>query len=439
MSRPVLLIGLGREAAAAAQYFGAQGATLFVHDDTPDKAAHFAADNNATALDANAAAARAADALILRAPGMPPRHALLTRLVSEGRTLTTYLGYWLATHRDAVLATVTGSKGKSTTTSLTGLILQGVGLNLRIGGNIGVVPTAPPQKEHWVFETSSYQLSDIPTAAPVHAMTTLFPEHLDWHGGFDNYLEAKLRPLTLDPSCVAVIPRGLERHLAHLPNPVRYADDMVQIGAKAISLTANGGRAEAPLNEALAARLAHDSLLSHNLTVALAAAATASEADPQALVPAAVEAAGNWQGLPSRQRLLGEFAGRLWVDDALATIPQATMAALKQWENRRVRLILGGRNREQDFTSMVSYVNARADVAVFAYGDSAARVAPQLIRAQVFSNFEETLAAAYDASAPGDVILFSPAGATAEAGQTYETRAKRFAEFAHHAGEAHDA
>lgn len=439
MPRPVLLIGLGREAAAAAQYFGAQGAPLFVHDDTPDKAARFAADNNATAVDANAAAAHAADALILRAPGMPPRHALLTRLVSEGRVVTTYLGHWLATHRDAVLATVTGSKGKSTTTSLTGLILQGVGLNIRIGGNIGVVPTAPPQDERWVFETSSYQLSDIPAAAPVHAMTTLFPEHLDWHGGFEHYLAAKLRPLTLDPTCIAVIPRSLERHFELLPNPVRYTEDVVRISDQMLSLSANSGRVNAPLGEALAARLARNSLLSHNLTVALAAAATASDADPQALASAAVDAAANWKGLPSRQRLLGEFAGRLWVDDALATIPQATMAALKQWENRRVRLILGGRNREQDFASMVTYVNARADVAVFAYGDSAARVAPLLTRAQVFANFEETLVAAFDASAPGDVILFSPAGATAEAGQTYETRAKRFAEFARHAGHAHDA
>jgi UDP-N-acetylmuramoylalanine--D-glutamate ligase len=427
MAQEVLLIGLGREAKAAAHYF--RGRPLFVHDDNPDKAAHFAADHGGTAIDAGAVETHA-NALILRAPGMAPAHALLSRLSAAGRPLTTYLGHWLAAHRSAVLATITGSKGKSTTTSLTGLILQGAGIDVHVGGNIGVVPTAPPAGERWVFETSSYQLSDIPAAAPVHAMTTLFPEHLDWHGGFDNYLAAKLRPFTLDHACIAVIPRNLERHVAHLINPIRFAEDMVQIGTQAISLAGNGARAAAPLSEALSTRLARDSLLKHNLTVALAAAATACDADPATLAAAAVRAAESWQGLPSRQRLLGEFAGRLWVDDALATIPQATMAALQQWENRRVRLILGGRNREQDFDSMASYVNTRADVAVFAYGDSAKRVAPLLTRATVCANFEETLVAAFAASAPGDVILFSPAGATAEPGATYETRAQRFAEFA---------
>ena len=108
MAKPVILIGLGREAEAAARYF-VGAAPLFVHDDDPAKSERFAATHSATALDADAVAARAPSALILRAPGAPPRHALLTRLREAGCDVTTYLGHWLSQHRGTVLATISGT------------------------------------------------------------------------------------------------------------------------------------------------------------------------------------------------------------------------------------------------------------------------------------------------------------------------------------------
>jgi UDP-N-acetylmuramoyl-L-alanine---L-glutamate ligase len=429
MTKAVILIGLGREAEAAAHYF-VGAAPLFVYDDDPPKAERFAAAHSAIALDAEGVAAKAAGALILRAPGAPPRHPLLTPLREAGDELTTYLGYWLSQHRNAVLATITGSKGKSTTTSLCGLILQHAGLDVSVGGNIGIVPTAPPTGERWVFETSSYQLHDIPAAAPVHAITSLYPEHLDWHGGFENYFAAKQRPLVIDPSCIGIIARDVFARLPALPNTLYVAEDIVRIEPSALALGFSGETARIALNTATEARLKAEPLLAHNLSMALATAIATGAAPLEALGRGAAQAAESWASLPSRQKPIGEYAGRLWVDDALATIPQATIAALRRWENRPARLILGGRNREQDFSSMIEYVNARADVTVYAYGESARRFAPLLKRIAHCTSMDEALTAAFDASAPGDLILFSPAGATSERGATYEDRARRFAEFA---------
>jgi UDP-N-acetylmuramoylalanine--D-glutamate ligase len=430
MPRRIVLIGAGREAHAASAYFHetAQQTPLLVYDDNAEKARAFAAAHGAAPLPDIDCDYR--DTLFLRAPGMPPRHAFLVALNENGAEATTYLGYWLAHHRRAALATITGSKGKSTTTALCASILEHANINVRAGGNIGVVPEAPPRGERWVFETSSYQLHDIPAAAPVHALTTLYPEHLDWHGGFANYLAAKLRPFAIDPACIGIIPRDLAAHVAHLPNSFVFADDTVTVAEAVVTLRVGPAVARATLSEPSAKRLNANPLLAHNFVMALATAAIASKEDLSLLCAAADEALAVWSGLPSRQNLIGEFAGRFWIDDALATIPQATMAALQRWPDRPVRLIMGGRNREQDFTTMIDYVNSRADVSVYAYGDSIPRFASQLKRATVVNSLDEALAAAFADSKPGEVILFSPAGATSEPGATYQDRARRFAEFA---------
>jgi UDP-N-acetylmuramoylalanine--D-glutamate ligase len=437
--REIILIGLGREARAACAYFRAAAplASIRVFDDDPQKAESFAGTHNAQVIDGAAILTnKNIDTIFLRAPGAPPTHTLLAALAAANQTLTTYLGYWLSQHKASVMATVTGSKGKSTTTSLTGLILQKAGLNLRVGGNIGIVPEGPPGGEKWVFETSSYQLHDIPAAAPVHALTSLYPEHLDWHGGFDNYLAAKLRPLVLDANCVGVIPRGLRDRVAHLPNRFFFADDHAHIKPDAISLFHEGESVRVAFSEAGAERLANNPLLNHNLGVAATVALVASGLPLETIAHAASAAIDAWAGLPSRQALVGKFADRIWIDDALATIPQATLAALQQWPNRPVKLIMGGRDRHQDFSTMIDYVNTRPDVTIFAYGDSAKHIAAGVPGMVLCQNFDEALAGAYGASAPGDVILFSPAGATQEKGASYEDRARRFAEFARSKGNA---
>ncbi len=430
MPRRVVLIGAGREAQAASAYFLATAPQIprFVFDDNAEKAQGFAAAHAAVPLLADDR--DDADTLYLRAPGMPPRHPFLTALNKRGANVTTYLGYWLAHHRPAVLATITGSKGKSTTTALCAAILDNAGLNVRAGGNIGVVPEGPPDDARWVFETSSYQLHDIPAAPPVHALTTLYPEHLDWHGGLANYLAAKLRPFQIDPDCIGVIPRKLAEHVAHLPNAFFFAEDLVKLADNTVTLRLGAGKALQELSPSSAERLASNPLLAHNFMVALATAAKACREAPSDIVTAADKALAAFTGLPSRQNLIGEFAQRFWVDDALATIPQATMAALQRWPDRPVRLIMGGRNREQDFTAMIEYVNGRPDVSVYAYGDSIPRFASQLKRAAIVTSLDEALNSAFSDSKPGEVILFSPAGATSEPNATYQDRARRFAEFA---------
>ena len=93
---------------------------------------------------------------------------------------------------------MTGTKGKSTTASVTGHLLTGLGHQCLVGGNIGVVPYDPADPaaagdfDYWVIEVSSYQATDLPCTPPVTAVTSLHPDHLDWHGGVEQYYRDKL-------------------------------------------------------------------------------------------------------------------------------------------------------------------------------------------------------------------------------------------------------
>jgi UDP-N-acetylmuramoylalanine--D-glutamate ligase len=430
----VVILGFGAEAAGALKYFSGR-AKVFLFDDNPEKWAPARAAGAVivpTLADLASHAAQAQGPEIwLRAPSMKPAHPELSIALQNNKPVTTFTSYWIAQHRASVLATITGTKGKSTTTSLCGAILNAAGLNVRVGGNIGVVPDAPPAAERWVFETSSYQLHDCLAAAPVHAVTSLYPEHLDWHGSMDAYVAAKVRPYTLDPACVAVLPKALAKFIEAIPNPRTFVEDVVRWDSGELILERHGARVSAPLSDASRARLTTDRVLFHNFSVACVTALLSAALDVQDCAVGAAAALEQWSALPCRQEVIGNQAGRIWVDDALATIPQATVAALERWEGSTVRLILGGKERQQDFAVLADYLKSRPNVSVYLYGDAADRLSAALARpADVASSFTDALERAFSASARADILLFSPAGATPEPGENYLTRSAKFRQFA---------
>jgi len=410
------------------------GVEVGVYDDDPKKGAqipaHIARLDTLADLESRAAQRRENE-VWLRAPSMNPDHPALRLGRNYNRHVTTFTSYWIDQHKESVLATITGTKGKSTTTSLCGAILDAAGISLRIGGNIGVVPDAPPMREKWLFETSSFQLHDCMSPAPCHAITSLFPEHLDWHGGMSAYIEAKLRPYRLDPTCVAIVPKELASRLPDLNNPQVIVEQVVHWKDGHLVVNWQDTQVPVPMSQSTRARLMGDDILNHNFSVAVVVALVASGLPVNQCATAAGGALEGWIPLPSRQNVIGVYADRVWVDDALATIPQATVGALTRWSGSTVRLILGGKDRQQDFSPLVEYLNEHTNVWVYAYGDTTGRLKGLLNRPIVVrGTFLDALDQAYQESSPSDVLLFSPAGATPETGENYQTRAAKFRDFA---------
>ena len=133
--------------------------------------------------------------VVVKTPGLSRYRPEVAHLTGLGIPVVGGLGLWLAEADLRRVLVVTGTKGKSTTSSVAGHLLTGLGYRCMVGGNIGASPYDPAEAgdfDYWVIEVSSYQATDLPCSPPVVAVTSLHPDHLDWHGGVEQYYRDKL-------------------------------------------------------------------------------------------------------------------------------------------------------------------------------------------------------------------------------------------------------
>ena len=185
--------GLGREGLANLRKLLALGVEPVLVDDQPPAAPVDGRPVLATG-DGGLAALQRCD-VVVKTPGLSRYRPDVARLTALGIPVVGGLGLWLAEADLRRVLVVTGTKGKSTTSAVTAHLLAGLGLRCMLGGNIGAPPydpAAPGDVDYWVIEVSSYQATDLPCSPPVVAVTSLHPDHLDWHGGVEQYYRDKL-------------------------------------------------------------------------------------------------------------------------------------------------------------------------------------------------------------------------------------------------------
>ncbi|MEM1409114.1 MAG: UDP-N-acetylmuramoyl-L-alanine--D-glutamate ligase [Pseudomonadota bacterium] len=407
----VLIHGTGTEGAAAAAYFGGKerfNTKLF--DD------HGAQRIAAETVDEEGAAEHLRGGLYLRSPGVPPSHRLVLQGVKSAALATTPTGYWLAEHAPPNTVTITGTKGKSTTTALLTELLRAAGKGAAAYGNIGhpVLSENAVTEPYPILEVSSYMMHDLPETDHFHMVTNLFKEHTDWHGSEAAYRAAKLKPFLRSQPASGWAPRSvIDDH--QLPPSVQAIDDIVgvtdtefQVGRARIDLGPDDlGFRHGPLRSSLRAALA----------------AAVEFVEPSRLAPAASEVINTWRGLPSRQEVLPTQDGRLWVDDALATIPEATLSALQRFQNRAVTLIVGGNDRGQDFSRLSAWIEDHASVTAIGCGPAASRIAGL---AETYDDFADAVTRAEAVTEKGGVLLFSPSAPSSAPYKNYKERSAVF-------------
>ena len=129
--------------------------------------------------------------VVIKTPGISPYSPEADELRAAGVTLVGGLGLWMNEADPARVGYVTGTKGKSTTSSIIGHLLRGLGREALVGGNFGAAPYDPEHGggyDYWVIEVSSYTAADLAVTPPVTAVTSLHPDHLPWHGGVERLL-----------------------------------------------------------------------------------------------------------------------------------------------------------------------------------------------------------------------------------------------------------
>jgi UDP-N-acetylmuramoyl-L-alanine---L-glutamate ligase len=303
----------------------------------------------------------------VKTPGLSRYRPEVAHLSAAGIPVVGGLGLWLAEADLRRVLCVTGTKGKSTTSSLTGHLLTGLGYRCMVGGNIGAAPYDPGNAgdfDFWVIEVSSYQATDLPCSPPVVAVTSLHPDHLDWHGGVEQYYRDKLSACSQPGAELTVAngDSGLLRAHAGLLGPriewVSEHDDPAADWMGSLGLPGRHNRRNA--------------LIARRCLIALGVPGAADAAALRA-------AAAGYRPLPSRLTPAGTVGGVSFVDDSLSTNVLPTLAALDAFPGRRIALIVGGHDRGIDYAPLAAGIVAReAPTYVLTLPDSGPRIRAQL-------------------------------------------------------------
>ena len=408
--------GLGREGHANVRKLRALGAEPVLVDDHPG-------DPEVLATGEGGLAALEDCDVVVKTPGLSRYRPEVTRLTTLGIPVVGGLGLWLAEQDLTRVLCVTGTKGKSTTAALTGHLLAGLGYKCLVGGNIGVVPYDPAEQtdfDYWVIEVSSYQATDLPCTPPVTAVTSLHPDHLDWHGGVEQYYRDKLSMCTQPGAGLTVangdseLLRQRENQLGPRVEWVSQDDDPDADWMAPLGLLGRHNRRNA--------------LIARRCLIALG---VAEARDEQALRAAAA----GYRPLPSRLAPVATIAGVTFVDDSLSTNVLPTLAALDAFGDRRVALIVGGHDRGIDYAPLAAGLAERdAPTYVLTLPDSGPRIRAEIeaeaaasVNVIDCSGLEQAVAAGFRWARPDGVVLLSPAAPSFGRFRDYRDRSEAFA------------
>ncbi|RIV39938.1 UDP-N-acetylmuramoyl-L-alanine--D-glutamate ligase [Micromonospora radicis] len=433
--RTVAVWGAGREGRAAVTAIAAHGpADLVAVDDSanfltlPWEGPLAAAAPLVTGEEGFARLA-AAD-VVVRSPGVPQTHPWLVELRRRGATVTQGTALWMADHGARTVG-VTGSKGKSTTSSLISHLLTAVGRPNVFGGNIGVPTLDLPEAELYVLELSSYQCSDLTDSPRIAVVTSLFPEHLDAHGGEREYYRDKLNLLAYGPNTV-VVNGGDPRLLVEL------GDRAAVRAGTADSVNVAGGPDGTPwfhrVDRPLFPRAVLPLVGRHNegnLCVALAVldALGVDLVDSKDTLAVAV---AEFQGLAHRLTEIVDPSGLTFVDDTLATSPYAAIHAIDAYDGRPLTVIVGGNDRGVDYSPLREHL-AERELTVIGIPDSGPRIIEALdglpkVRTELVDDLTDAVRLARQLTPAGGVVLLSPAAPSYGRFRNFEHRSEVFAQ-----------
>src|SRR5580692_5996386 len=436
----VLVVGLGKSGVASALFLKAHGARVTVSDtksgDDLRNEIPVLLDHGIT-VETGGHGERTFQGqdLIVVSPGVPIDAPPLAQARSLGESVIGEIEL-AAQFLPGPIIAITGSNGKTTTTTLTGEIMAAGGFPTLVGGNIGTPAISLAERATRdsviVLEVSSFQLETIQTFRPkVSVVLNVTPDHLDRHRTFDAYVNAKARifenqhgdDFTLlnadDPTCVSMATRTkakvfwfsrqkeVERGAWVRDGAVVFRDEKAQREILQVS--------EIPLKGA------------HNLENVLAAVCAG------ALMGCAPEkirqAVANFKAVEHRLEFVATIRGVDYYNDSKATNVDATIKALESFP-ANIHLILGGKDKGSDYSVLNDLLRQRVK-RVYTIGAAAAKIESQIRGTAIIihaETLENAIKRASESAQPGDIVLLAPACASFDQFRSYEHRGKVFKE-----------
>lgn len=433
----VIVVGMGRSGQAASKLLKAKGAEVLVTDMRPEgEVAAAKGELEALGIEVKAGGYDhdlfKGAFLVVLSPGVDSKEVLWQELRGEGIEVIGELemaSWWVS---EPIIA-VTGTNGKSTTTSLIGHLLRMAGKEVFVGGNIG----APLSEyvldgkgaELLVLEVSSFQLETIRSFRPhISVFLNISPDHLDRHGDFREYLLAKARifenqreedfaVLNRDDPWIWGLTPGIRARL--IPFSRTRVQEGVFVEGKSIRWSLWGEEGEVSFGGL-------PLIGPHNLENVMASVAVALICGIEG--EAIQEALTNFKPLPHRLQFVGEFKGVSFYDDSKATNPDATLRALEAF-SRPVVLIAGGLNKGLDLEILREGADRLR--AIVTIGESAPKLEEVLggeVPAVRACSMDDAVRKAFLLARPGDIVLLSPACASFDMFRDYKHRGEVFQE-----------
>ena len=420
MSRRIVVLGAGESGSGAAILAKEKGFDVFVSDyGTISEPYRALLDQNGVKWEDG----QHTEELILNAdevvksPGIPLTAPLIQKLQSQGTPIISEIEF-AARYTKAKMICITGSNGKTTTTSLIYYILRNAGLNVGLAGNIGnslALQVAHEDHDYYVIELSSFQLDNMyDFKADIAILLNITPDHLDRYDyKFQNYIDAKFR--------IARNQTADDAFIYWAEDPVIDREmKKIQLGA---TLYPYGFSVPNPLpvgEEELALKGKHNVLNSMAATIAANVVGIKKEVIRESLK--------TFQGVKHRLQYVATVRGVRWINDSKATNVNSCWYALEAMTTPTV-LILGGKDKGNDYSEIDDLVREKCHTLVFMglhneklrehFGGFGLNIIDT-------DNLHDAIQGAYNAAHEGDTVLLSPCCASFDLFKSYEDRGEQF-------------
>ena len=439
-NKRVLVVGLGKSGLSAAMFLRALGARVTVSD---TRSAVALAKEIPALLEAGIMVESGGHGLltfrrqdlIVVSPGVPMDTPEVKQVVAFGLPVIGELELASRYLRGRVVA-ITGSNGKTTTTTLVGKIFEDAGVPTLVGGNIGlpVIELVAKSTEETVsvLEVSSFQLETIKEFHPqIAVVLNITPDHLDRHGSFENYAAAKTRiterqtaddflVLNAEDKAAQMVALKTKAQIYWFSGRRPIKQGAFVHGESILFVAREGAKAEAvmPVSEIPLKG-------AHNVENVLAAVCTARLGKISAESIRASVAA--FKAVEHRLELVKVLNEVEFYNDSKATNVDATMKALASFPGG-IHLILGGKDKDSDYSLMLELLKERVKI-VYTIGSAAEKIERQLqgvVKIVPAETLQVAVAKAAKAATIGDVVLLSPACSSFDQFENYEQRGRVF-------------
>lgn len=441
-NKRVLVVGLGKSGVASALFLKAKGARVTVSDSKPQdqlKDQIPALLDNGIAVETGGHGERTfgGQDLIVVSPGVPTDSPPLVQARALGENVIGEVELAAQFFPGRIVA-ITGSNGKTTTTTLAGDIVAAAGYRTAVGGNIGTpaisLVEAATADTIAVLEVSSFQLETIQTFRPqIAVVLNVTPDHLDRHRTFAAYRDAKARifenqragDFTVlnadDRTCVELATRT--RAQVYWFSRTAEVKQGAFVRAGRIYFRDHTGQREIMLVSEISLKGAHN--LENVLAAVCVGALLGCEPDR---IRTAVR---NFKAVEHRLEHVATIDGVDYYNDSKATNVDATIKAIESFP-ANIHLILGGKDKDSDYTVLNDLIRKRVK-RVYTIGAAAAKIESQIVSSKNGGpelDHAETLEAAIrhaaEVATPGDIVLLAPACASFDQFRNYEHRGKLF-------------